>query len=160
MGLFDFLKSNKDKPTPSSPMADLNQTLSKETKLKKQLTGRQIINDQVLIQEVALAIIAEDPFVKPFKGQDQLQPGTKPLYEFEDVSTMNIAIDSDFSVIIEGINLGKLPNEIVSEIQPYFGKDILTAYVYVNGGNYRIQKNNEVLTQSSPYGLDIYLQFN
>lgn len=63
--------------------------------------------------------------------------------------------------MIEGMSLGKLPAEQWNEINPYYGKNDFTAFVYVTGGRYKAYSDDSktVETAYTPYDLDIFVQF-
>ena len=73
---------------------------------------------------------------------------------------MNVAI-KDGNLMIEGMSLGKLPAEQWNEINPYYGKNDFTAFVYVTGGRYKAYSDDSKTVEIAytPYDLDIFVQF-
>lgn len=161
MGLFDFFKGNKKPVAPTATKAP-EQSLGSDVKFETRMTDRQMVADKAVVQEIAKKIIAEDPFVKPYQGRVDVdfRDGERRIFEFEEVTTMNVAIEPDFTLVVEGIALGKIPADKVEAIKPYFGSTMLTAFVYVIGGRSKQIVEGELAMSEIPYGLDIYLQFN
>lgn len=161
MGLFDFFKSKKQ-PAESVKSTESSSTLGSNIKFEMRMTDRQMNADKATVNKIAELIIAEDPFVKPFQGKADadFREGERRSFEYEKATTMNVALESDFTLVIEGIALGKIPNDKIAAIKPYYHSSIATIYVYVIGGRSKQRIADEVVENESPYGLDIYMQFN
>lgn len=161
MGIFDFFKGNI-KPLAPAGNANSSQSLGSDIKFETRLTDRQMNADPAVVHAIAERMIAEDPFVKPFQGRTDadFREGDRRIFEFENVTTMNAAIESDFTLVIEGMALGKIPPAKAEELKPYLATNMATIYAYVIGGCSKQRLNGELVENNSPYGLDIYIQFN
>lgn len=161
MGLFDFFKSKKG-PVKPAKTTESSRTMGSDVKFEMRLTNRQMDTDQATVDRIAAVIIAEDPFVKSFQGKTDadFREGERRTFEYENVTTMNVSLESDFTLVIEGITLGKLPTDKISAITPYFQSNMATIYVYVIGGRSKQRVDGAIVENESLYGLDIYMQFN
>lgn len=161
MGLFDFFKSNK-KPAEPVKTTESSSALGSNVKFEIRMTDRQMAVDKATVNKIAELIIAEDPFVKPFQGKTDadFREGERRCFEYENVTTMNVALEADFTLIIEGIVLGKVSADKITAIKPYYNSSMATIYVYVIGGRSKQRIADEIVESESPYGLDIYMQFN
>jgi len=161
MGLFDFFKSKKE-PVKPAKTTESSRTLGSDVKFEIRLTNRQMDADQATVDRIAEVIIAEDPFVKPFQGKmdADFREGERRTFEYENVTTMNVSLEPDFTLVIEGITLGKVPANKITAIKPYYQSNMATIYVYVIGGRSKQRVAGELVEYESPYGLDIYMQFN
>lgn len=171
MGLFDFFKrkaTEKPKSTPENENDPSKSELSEDTiQHEIKLNVREVTRDPQLIKEVAEKIIAEDPFVNSFERKPSvtLGNGAKRVYEYTNVTTMEVSFPSGagsgLQLMIEGILVGNVPEEKARDIQQYQSSNILTAYVYVNGGPYTdyFQESSTVEKGEAPYDLDVYVQF-
>lgn len=163
MGIRDFFKKGmkeKDQPVTEASVGarDGIGKILFQTRWK----GSALFADSSLIQKVAERIILEDPFCRPFGTLDDeaLVRTKRRIYEYEQVTTMNVAI-KDGNLIIEGLALGKLPAEQWNEISPYYGKNDYNAFVYVTGGRHKTYSDTSETfeTAYTPYDLDIFVQF-
>ena len=163
MGIRDFFKKRpKEKARPVTDASeDANDGVGRIL-FQTRWRSSALFADNSLIQKVAQHIILEDPFCKPFGGleDEAIARTNRRIYEYEQVTTLNVAI-KDGNLMIEGLSLGKLPEEQWNEISPYYGKKDFTAFVYVTGGRYKIYSDDSktVETAYTPYDLDIFVQF-
>ena len=164
MGLFDFLKRKQpttqlEKNVPSSQSTELG-----ETQFETRLRGASITNDAALIEEIVEKMVEEDPFQRFYQGMsdEDFGLGSKRTFQYTDVTTMNVDVSSTGDITIEGIRLGKIPEHEFAKIKNYHEKYMLTAYVYVTGGRYKEYDSEQdiVHEDSTPYNLDIFLQYN
>lgn len=162
MGLFDFFKSKKNSTVPVVSSHAPEQSLRSDIKFEIKLTDRQMLVDKETVNAIAERMIAEDPFVKSFQGREDkdIRDGDSVLFEYEHVTTMNVSIEQDYMVIIEGLPLGKLPTDVIDAIKPYYGSTIATIFVYLTGGRNKKRLDSELIENELPYGLTIYIQFN
>ena len=163
MGIRDFFK--KGTKEKARPVADASEQVNNgvgRILFQTRWRSSALFADNSLIQKVAQHIILEDPFCKPFGGleDEAIARTNRRIYEYEQVTTLNVAI-KDGNLMIEGLSLGKLPEEQWNEIRPYYGKKDFTAFVYVTGGRYKVYSDDSktVETAYTPYDLDIFVQF-
>lgn len=161
MGLFDFFKSKKE-PVEPVKSTESSSALGSNVKFEMRMTDRQLNADKATVNKIAELIIAEDPFVKSFQGKADadFREGERRCFEYENVTTMNVALEPDFTLVIEGVALGKIPADKITAIKPYYQSSMATIYVYVIGGRSKQRIADEIVENESPYGLDIYMQFN
>ena len=163
MGILDFFKKGpKEKVQPVSDASEQGNNGVGRILFQTRWKSSALLADNSLIQKVAERIIQEDPFCKPFGSLDDeaIARTKRRIYEYEQVTTVNVAI-KDGNLMIEGMSLGKLPAEQWNEINPYYGKNDFTAFVYVTGGRYKAYSDDSktVETAYTPYDLDIFVQF-
>lgn len=168
MGLLDFLFGKKEdqKQTRSIEEKEASNEPQK-IKYETRWLAQDITKDRTVIEAIAQKMIEEDPFKTEYEGKESIMDfkrvGDK-VNKYNEVTTVNIDVRSDngsHKLIIEGIELGEIPEDKFQEVQPYYKKDDLTAYAYVTGGPYKQynKEKDQVEESNVPYGLDIYLQF-
>lgn len=165
MGLLDFLFGKKEHQTKEVQKQETEEnTPPQKVKYETKWLAQHLTTDRAVIDTVAKKMIDEDPFKIEYEGKESVMDfkriGEK-VNKYNQVTTVNIDIQADdktHKLVVEGIELGDIPEDKFKEIQPFFKKDILTAYAYVTGGPYK-KYNEEVEEGYSPFGLEIYLQF-
>lgn len=161
MGLFDFLKGKKKDDAPL-PMATAREDVADEkVPFERKLSAREVTTDARVIQAIVEKMVAEDPFQNFYRGKTDSQI-VKRIYEYEEITTMNVdlAVEGrEWRLSIEGILLGTLPQNLVAEMSPYYGKLVLTTYAYVTGGRYKELSEGAVREGREPYDLAIYFQY-
>lgn len=165
MGIFDFLK-RKTKNTSSSTNVDPGQEETVQYKTK--INGKNITDQSDLIKKIVMKMVEEDPFKNFYGGKtdEDFTPASKRMYKYAEISTMNVGLledkDTGLKILIEGIELGVLPEEIVTEMKPYYRKSTLTAYAFITGGFFKeyLTETQTVNESYIPYDLDIFLQYN
>ncbi len=150
MGLFDFFKK-KDKPVQKE--RHVQQENDGSIKYETKLPITSMTDDMKKIDDIVSKIAADDPFQKYYQGV-----GSK-VYEYTDLTTMNVDVDESFQLTIEGVRLGKLPQNVIDGMKPYHGKNILTVYAFVTGGNYKEYNGTDVTEGFNPYNLILYVQY-
>lgn len=163
MGILDFFKKeSKEKVQPVSDTSEQGNNGVGRILFQTRWKGSALFAENSLIQKVAERIIQEDPFCKSFGSLDDeaIARTKRRIYEYEQVTTVNVAI-KDGNLMIEGMSLGKLPAEQWNEINPYYGKNDFTAFVYVTGGRYKAYSDDSATVEIAytPYDLDIFVQF-
>lgn len=172
MGLFDFFKNRKKEPKssaiPADQISDENSSPAEDVVYKTRWMARKMGVSEKAIEQVVEQMVAEDPFQNFYGGKtdaDIIVPGKK-WYEYSEITTLNANLieegSSGLSLVVEGISLGRLPNEMADEIKPYLGKSMLTAYVFVLGGRYKeyVSETGKVEEGFIPYDLEINLQYS
>ncbi|TVP91053.1 hypothetical protein [Alkalibacterium sp.] len=166
MGIFDFFKG-KDKERPQNQTEETSNSEQASIQYETKLTAHELKAGQDTIDQVVQTMVEEDPFKQYYKGKslEDMTPLTSRLYKYEAITTVNVDFDSQeknrILVVVEGTPLGYVPEEKANAIQEHQKKYLLTAFVYVTGGPY-IEYNKEqekAVEDSSPLGLDIFVQF-
>lgn len=168
MGLFDFFRQNKKEKTTSEIVQPINieETENSPIVFETKLTANDFNATSNLIESIVSKMVNEDPFQNFYKGMvdDDFIIGTKRVYRYEEITTMNVDIDTRTKPIlsIEGIQLGIVPEHIFSEMKKYESKHVLTTFVFVTGGPYKEFSNetNQIVSGETPYNLDVYIQYN
>ena len=150
MGIFDFFKK-KDKPV--SKEQDVQQENDGSIKYEARVLITDVTEDQQQINEVVTKVVADDPFKRYYQGV-----GSK-VYEYTDLTTMNVDVDNEFQLTIEGVHLGKLPQKQIDGMKAYHGKSILTVYAYVTGGNFKQYDGDDITEGFTPYNGTLYIQY-
>lgn len=165
MGLFDFLKRKAKKSTTSTNVDPGQEEI---IQYKTKITGKSITNQPDLIKKIVLKMVEEDPFKNFYGGKtdESFTLASGRVYKYAEISTMNVGLlaekDSGLKILIEGIELGVLPENIATEMKPYYHKSTLTAYAFIRGGFFKeySAETQSVSESYIPYDLDIFLQYN
>lgn len=171
MGLFDIFK-RKTKETDSSSKNEQekgkNPFSDEPIKYETKLSGQKIANHPKNIKDIVDKMVKEDPFKNYYGGKDEkdmIIPSEK-YYQYAEISTVNVGLiedsESDMKILIEGIELGSIPSDEYAEIKQYHGKNVLTAYAFITGGQFKeySAESQKVEEGFVSYDLDIFLQYN
>ncbi len=166
MGLFDLFKRQKKETSTSQTEAHIiEETESTVPVYDITVKATDCQTDHQVIEKIARKIIDEDPFQIVYKGlSDQdLTNRQRALYKYAEMSTMTVDINLQQSgvITIEGITLGNLPSSIVQDMKRYSDKYMLTTYVFISGGPYKVYSIEEktVIEKEEAFNLDIFISY-
>ncbi|OJF95962.1 hypothetical protein [Alkalibacterium sp. 20] len=166
MGLFDIFKSKKsDSVSRDSSKSESSDEYAVKHEL--QITDKDLKADEETVDKIVEQMVEEDPFKNFYSGKtkDDFTPLLKQAFKYETITTVNVDFVNKAKgktlVKIENITLGYLPEELAKTVQSYQDSYLLTAFVYVTGGPYMMydRKQDAVIEDEVPFGLNIYVQF-
>ena len=172
MGLFDVFKRKAKKNDSSQTEPDKekgkNPFSEESIKYETQLSGKNIADHPKKIKDIVDEMVKEDPFKNYYSGKDEKDMiiPSKKYFQYAEISTVNVGLiedgKSDIKILIEGIELGSIPSAAYTEIKQYNGKNVLTAYAFITGGQFKeySAETQKVEEGFVSYDLDIFLQYN
>ncbi|WP_225744782.1 hypothetical protein [Marinilactibacillus sp. Marseille-P9653] len=164
MKLFDIFKS---KPSISSRRSEKTQdNKCQKIQYETKIPAKKITSSQEVIEMIVSKMVKEDPFKNFYTGKKDayFTPMSKRVYKYDAITTVNVDLvpqNDTFTVSLEGISIGTLPESISGKLSEYYDQFLLTAYAYVVGGYYKEYDTTEekIIEVFEPYDIDIYVQF-
>ena len=166
MKLFNIFKSKPQTPTSSRKSEKTQDIKCQKIQYETKIPAKKITSSQEVIEMIVSKMIKEDPFKNFYTGKKDayFTPMSKRVYKCDAITTVNVNLvpqNETFTVSVEGISIGTLPESMSGKLGEYYDKFMLTAYAYVVGGYYKEYDTTkeEVIEAFEPYDIDIYVQF-
>lgn len=166
MRLLNIFKSKSKASTSSCRPEKTQDNKCQKIQYETKIPAKKITSSQEVIEMIVSKMVKEDPFKNFYTGKKDADftPMSKRVYKYDAITTVNVNLvpqNETFTVSVEGISIGTLPESISGKLSGYYNQFMLTAYAYVVGGYYKEYDTTkeEVVEAFEPYGVDIYLQF-
>ncbi|MFC6464232.1 hypothetical protein ACFP65_04320 [Marinilactibacillus sp. GCM10026970] len=166
MKLFDIFKSKSKTPTSSCRTEKTQENKCQKIQFETKISAKKITSSQEVIEMIVAKMVKEDPFKNFYTGKknSDFTPLSKRVYKYDAITTINVNLvpqSETFTVSVEGISIGTIPESISGKLSEYYDQFMLTAYAYVVGGYYKEYDTTKekVVEAFEPYDIDIYVQF-